>query len=101
MVVAGLIREAASGYDIFANTACYDNHNLLQICSARYETIKLDLIFDMIFSYLFFSRQVMVYSLKNYEENILIPSLNAAIGEENVKALRVPLSMETADLAQG
>jgi hypothetical protein len=43
----------------------------------------------------------MVYSLKNYEENILIPSLKEAVGEENVKALRVPLSMETAELAQG
>jgi hypothetical protein len=43
----------------------------------------------------------MIYSVKDYEENILVPPLNAAVGAENVKALRVSLSMETAGLAQG
>ncbi len=45
--------------------------------------------------------QVLVYSLEKYEEALLVPALHAAIGEENLKTLRVPLSMETVELAQG
>ena len=45
--------------------------------------------------------QVLVYSLEKYDEKFLIPQLRAAISPENVRTVRVPLSLDTADLAKG
>ncbi len=46
-------------------------------------------------------KQVLVYSLEKYDEKFLIPALHAAISETNVRAVRVSLSFDTADLAKG
>jgi hypothetical protein len=45
--------------------------------------------------------QVLVYSLEKYDQKYLIPQLQSAIGEENVKTVRVSLSLDTAELAKG
>jgi len=45
--------------------------------------------------------KVLIYSLEKYDEKFLTPELHAAIGAENVRAVRVSLSLDTADLAKG
>ncbi len=45
--------------------------------------------------------QVLIYSLEKYDEKFLVPELHAAIGAENVRAVRVSLSLDTSDLAKG
>jgi hypothetical protein len=45
--------------------------------------------------------QVLIYSLEKYDEKFLTPQLYSAIGEENVRSVRVSLSLDTADLAKG
>jgi hypothetical protein len=42
-----------------------------------------------------------VASLEKYDENFLIPQLKEAISAENVRTVRVSLSLDTADLAKG
>jgi hypothetical protein len=39
--------------------------------------------------------------LEKYDEKFLVPELHAAIGAENVRAVRVSLSLDTSDLAKG
>ena len=45
--------------------------------------------------------QVLIYSLEKYDEKFLVPQLHAAISAENVRTVRVPLSLDTTDLAKG
>jgi hypothetical protein len=53
------------------------------------------------FSCYFLFCQVMIYSLEKYDEKFLTPELHSAIGAENVRSVRVSLSLDTADLAKG
>jgi hypothetical protein len=52
-------------------------------------------------SHFCFRNQVLIYSLEKYDEKFLMPELHSAIGAENVRAVRVSLSLDTADLAEG
>eukprot|EP00291_Cryptomonas_curvata_P017715 CAMPEP_0172172938 /NCGR_PEP_ID=MMETSP1050-20130122/12742_1 /TAXON_ID=233186 /ORGANISM="Cryptomonas curvata, Strain CCAP979/52" /LENGTH=74 /DNA_ID=CAMNT_0012844569 /DNA_START=24 /DNA_END=244 /DNA_ORIENTATION=+ len=45
--------------------------------------------------------KVLIYSLEKYDEKFLTPELHSAIGAENVRSVRVSLSLDTSDLAKG
>ena len=54
-----------------------------------------------VLTFLLLHAQVLVYSTVRYDNKYLVPGLEEAVGKENVKAVRVSLSMETVDLVSG